>query len=58
MNHAELIRKQPPPAALRGFGLTVTEFEGPFNDNALKTLVTFIGLGMRARRGCIRPCCL
>src|SRR6185369_16552079 len=32
---------------LRGFwSLIVTQFEGAFNDNALKTLVTFIGLNM------------
>ena len=31
----------------RGFwSLIVTQFEGAFNDNALKTLVTFIGLNM------------
>jgi len=34
-------------AGLRGFwSLIVTQFEGAFNDNALKTLVTFIGLNM------------
>src|SRR4051794_15828186 len=33
--------------APRGFwSLIVTQFEGAFNDNALKTLVTFIGLKM------------
>src|SRR5437763_16877712 len=32
---------------LPGFwSLIVTQFEGAFNDNALKTLVTFIGLNM------------
>src|SRR5882724_2081489 len=35
------------PEGLRGFwSLIVTQFEGAFNDNALKTLVTFIGLNM------------
>src|SRR5262245_50927658 len=35
------------PSGLRGFwSLIVTQFEGAFNDNALKTLVTFIGLNM------------
>jgi acyl-[acyl-carrier-protein]-phospholipid O-acyltransferase/long-chain-fatty-acid--[acyl-carrier-protein] ligase len=34
-------------AGQRGFwSLIVTQFEGAFNDNALKTLVTFIGLNM------------
>ena len=34
-------------ASLRGFwSLIVTQFEGAFNDNALKTLVTFMGLEM------------
>src|SRR5271170_3264884 len=28
------------------WSLIVTQFEGAFNDNALKTLVTFIGLNM------------
>jgi acyl-[acyl-carrier-protein]-phospholipid O-acyltransferase/long-chain-fatty-acid--[acyl-carrier-protein] ligase len=38
---------EPNPRALRGFwSLIVTQFEGAFNDNALKTLVTFIGLNM------------
>src|ERR1017187_6256874 len=33
--------------SLRGFwSLIVTQFEGAFSDNALKTLVTFIGLNM------------
>jgi acyl-[acyl-carrier-protein]-phospholipid O-acyltransferase/long-chain-fatty-acid--[acyl-carrier-protein] ligase len=32
---------------MRGFwSLIVTQFEGAFNDNALKTLVTFIGMSM------------
>ena len=40
---------QPP---LRGFwSLIVTQFEGAFNDNALKTLVTFIGLSMALSAG-------
>ena len=35
------------PEGVRGFwSLIVTQFEGAFNDNALKTLVTFIGLNM------------
>src|SRR5256885_7800859 len=35
------------PGESRGFwSLIVTQFEGAFNDNALKTLVTFIGLNM------------
>jgi acyl-[acyl-carrier-protein]-phospholipid O-acyltransferase/long-chain-fatty-acid--[acyl-carrier-protein] ligase len=34
-------------AGLRGFwSLIVTQFEGAFNDNALQTLVTFMGLDM------------
>ena len=34
-------------SGLRGFwSLIVTQFEGAFNDNALKTVVTFIGLNM------------
>jgi acyl-[acyl-carrier-protein]-phospholipid O-acyltransferase/long-chain-fatty-acid--[acyl-carrier-protein] ligase len=38
---------KPSPASLRGFwSLIVTQFEGAFNDNALKTLVTFIGLNL------------
>src|SRR5437773_8262874 len=37
----------PENSALRGFwSLIVTQFEGAFNDNALKTLVTFVGLNM------------
>ncbi len=36
----------------RGFwSLIVTQFGGAFNDNALKTLVTFIGLGMALSAG-------
>ena len=32
---------------LRGFwNLIITQFEGAFNDNALKTLVTFFGLNL------------
>jgi acyl-[acyl-carrier-protein]-phospholipid O-acyltransferase/long-chain-fatty-acid--[acyl-carrier-protein] ligase len=35
------------PANLRGFwSLIITQFEGAFNDNALKALVTFVGLNM------------
>ncbi|HWW01370.1 MAG TPA: acyl-[ACP]--phospholipid O-acyltransferase [Candidatus Acidoferrum sp.] len=35
------------PNGLRGFwSLIVTQFEGAFNDNALQTLVTFMGLEM------------
>src|SRR5438128_2361358 len=37
----------PPAAGLRGFwSLNVTQFEGAFNDNALKTVVTFVGMNM------------
>ena len=37
---------------MRGFwSLIVTQFEGAFNDNALKTLVTFIGLSMALSAG-------
>jgi acyl-[acyl-carrier-protein]-phospholipid O-acyltransferase/long-chain-fatty-acid--[acyl-carrier-protein] ligase len=52
--------KSEPPAGsaetgqprLRGFwSLIVTQFEGAFNDNALKTLVTFIGLDMALSAG-------
>src|SRR5690349_17605454 len=35
------------PSGLRGFwSLIVTQFGGAFNDNALKTLVTFFGLNL------------
>jgi acyl-[acyl-carrier-protein]-phospholipid O-acyltransferase / long-chain-fatty-acid--[acyl-carrier-protein] ligase len=44
-SHAEPSKSAPP--SLRGFwSLIVTQFGGAFNDNALKTLVTFIGLSM------------
>jgi acyl-[acyl-carrier-protein]-phospholipid O-acyltransferase/long-chain-fatty-acid--[acyl-carrier-protein] ligase len=37
---------------MRGFwSLIITQFEGAFNDNALKTLVTFIGLSMALSAG-------
>ena len=37
---------------MRGFwSLIVTQFGGAFNDNALKTLVTFIGLNMALSAG-------
>src|SRR5262249_48380918 len=36
-----------PESKLKGFwSLIVTQFEGAFNDNALKTLVTFFGLNL------------
>jgi acyl-[acyl-carrier-protein]-phospholipid O-acyltransferase/long-chain-fatty-acid--[acyl-carrier-protein] ligase len=38
---------EPDHSPLRGFwSLIVTQFEGAFNDNALKTLVTFVGMSM------------
>ena len=38
---------EPGEARLRGFwSLIVTQFEGAFNDNALQTLVTFVGMSM------------
>ncbi len=38
---------EPAPARWRGFwSLIVTQFEGAFNDNALRTLVLYIGLNM------------
>ena len=44
-SHAE--SAEPGQPRLRGFwSLIVTQFEGAFNDNALKMLVTFIGLSM------------
>jgi acyl-[acyl-carrier-protein]-phospholipid O-acyltransferase/long-chain-fatty-acid--[acyl-carrier-protein] ligase len=49
MNQAEPHKETGEPAQshLRGFwSLIVTQFEGAFNDNALQTLVMFIGLGM------------
>src|SRR3974390_691886 len=37
---------------LRGFwSLIVTQFEGAFNDNALKMVVTFVGLNMVLSQG-------
>ena len=43
--HAESAKPGQPQ--VRGFwSLIVTQFEGAFNDNALQTLVTFIGLSM------------
>ncbi|MGO8931985.1 MAG: MFS transporter [Limisphaerales bacterium] len=49
-SHAESAEPGQPP--LRGFwSLIVTQFEGAFNDNALKTLVTFIGLSMALSAG-------
>ena len=50
MSHQESASAEPVPGAdsrLRGFwSLIVTQFEGAFNDNALKTLVTFFGLNL------------
>jgi hypothetical protein len=38
---------EPAQPLLRGFwSLIVTQFEGAFNDNALQTLVTFVGMSM------------
>jgi len=49
-SHAESV--EPDPPQLRGFwSLIVTQFEGAFNDNALKTLVTFIGLSLALSAG-------
>src|SRR5215469_6618265 len=40
-------QEAPGDEKLRGFwNLIVTQFEGAFNDNALKTLVTFFGLNL------------
>src|ERR1035437_1866058 len=44
-SHAESAEPGQPP--MRGFwSLIVTQFEGAFNDNALRTLVLYIGLNM------------
>ena len=44
-SHAE--SSAPGQSQLRGFwGLILTQFEGAFNDNALKMVVTFVGLNM------------
>src|SRR3954469_2577990 len=46
-NHSQFEPAASCGAGLRGFwSLIVTQFEGAFNDNALKTLITFIGLNM------------
>ncbi|HOX56831.1 MAG TPA: acyl-[ACP]--phospholipid O-acyltransferase [Candidatus Paceibacterota bacterium] len=38
---------EPPQPPLRGFwSLIVTQFQGAFNDNAIKIVVTFVGLNM------------
>ncbi len=43
---------EPAPPGLRGFwSLIVTQFEGAFNDNALKMVVTFVGLNMALSQG-------
>ena len=43
---------EPAQVRLRGFWcLIFTQFGGAFNDNALKTLVTFLGLGMALSAG-------
>jgi acyl-[acyl-carrier-protein]-phospholipid O-acyltransferase/long-chain-fatty-acid--[acyl-carrier-protein] ligase len=43
---------EPAQPMMRGFwSLIITQFEGAFNDNALKTLVTFIGLSMALSAG-------
>ncbi|HWX18844.1 MAG TPA: acyl-[ACP]--phospholipid O-acyltransferase [Candidatus Binatia bacterium] len=43
---------EPSQPRLRGFwSLIATQFEGAFNDNALKMVVTFIGLNMALSRG-------
>jgi acyl-[acyl-carrier-protein]-phospholipid O-acyltransferase/long-chain-fatty-acid--[acyl-carrier-protein] ligase len=40
------------PLQLRGFwSLILTQFEGAFNDNALKMVVTFVGLNMALSQG-------
>ena len=47
-----VIAAEPSQPQMRGFwSLIVTQFEGAFNDNALKTLVTFIGLSMALSAG-------
>ena len=44
-SHTESAEPGQPP--LRGFwSLILTQFEGAFNDNALKMVVTFVGLNM------------
>jgi acyl-[acyl-carrier-protein]-phospholipid O-acyltransferase / long-chain-fatty-acid--[acyl-carrier-protein] ligase len=48
--HADLA--EPSQSFLRGFwSLIVTQFEGAFNDNALKMVVTFVGLNMALSQG-------
>ena len=43
---------EPGQSYLRGFwSLIVTQFEGAFNDNALKMVVTFVGLNMALSKG-------
>ena len=43
---------EPAQPWLRGFwSLIVTQFEGAFNDNALKMVVTFVGLNMALSKG-------
>ena len=45
-------QRNPPQPLLRGFwSLIVTQFEGAFNDNALKMVVTFVGLNMALSQG-------
>jgi len=54
MNQAESRAEAAEPAhpLLRGFwSLIATQFEGAFNDNALKMLVTFVGLNMALSQG-------
>ena len=54
MNQSKPYAESAEPAQpfLRGFwSLIVTQFEGAFNDNALKTLVMFIGLNMALSLG-------
>ena len=43
---------EPGQPGLRGFwSLILTQFEGAFNDNALKMVVTFVGLNMALSQG-------
>ena len=45
-------QRNPASRCCAGFGaLIVTQFEGAFNDNALKMVVTFVGLNMALSQG-------
>ena len=56
--HPNLEATEPHQPQLRGFwSLIVTQFEGAFNDNALKMVVTFVGLNMALSRACTTRWC-